>query len=334
MPEPRFLGCRSPLLPQAVPPNLPPAPTGTEAARAGTAVEARYQAMARIRRFEEMVLDRFSSGVFHGTTHTYIGQEADAVGVLETIDNGVDLAVSNHRCHGHFLAYGGDMTALFAELMGREAGVCGGLGGSQHLHWRGFYSNGILGGTLPLAVGLALGERQAGRPGVTVVFTGDGAMGEGVVYESLNLASLWKAPVLFVVENNQVAQTTPVHLGVAGDLAARFAAFAIPTDHLDTSDVAEVAEAAAGRLGEVRAGAGPRALVVDTRRFGPHSKSDDPRPASEVALMRAERDPLTIAAARLDPASRATIDRQVDSEVQAAFAAAASSPAATLGRVA
>ncbi|HNB54519.1 MAG TPA: thiamine pyrophosphate-dependent enzyme, partial [Anaerolineales bacterium] len=107
-----------------------------------------YRSLYRLRRFEETVLDNFPRGLFYGTTHTYLGQEANAVGVLTPLQPG-DLVFSNHRCHGHFLAYGGEMRALFAELMGKATGVCGGRGGSQHLHWQNFYSNGILGGTVP-----------------------------------------------------------------------------------------------------------------------------------------------------------------------------------------
>ena len=118
-----------------------------------------YRAMLRIRCFEEKVLSEFASGYFRGTTHTYIGQEANAVGVLTEIGND-DVVVSNHRSHGHFLAYGGDMQALFSELMGKPSGVCGGRGGSQHLHWKNFYSNGVLGGTSPIASGIALADKM------------------------------------------------------------------------------------------------------------------------------------------------------------------------------
>ncbi len=326
-------------------PAVPPSPPTLESTAPVPDQPSLYRTMYRIRRFEETVLDRFSSGVFHGTTHTYCGQEANAAGVLAGIGNAdrpddgrpagrQDVVVSNHRCHGHFLAYGGDPRALFAELMGRRTGVCGGRGGSQHLQWRGFYSNGILGGTLPVAVGMALAERDTGRDGVVVAFTGDGALGEGALYESLNLASLWRAPVLFVVENNQVAQTTPIHLALAGDLAARFEAFAIPTRHLDTSDVSEILPVAQELLGELRGGAGPRALVLDTRRFGPHSKGDDPRPADELARMRAERDPLVIAGARLDEAERTAIEATADDELATAFARALADEPATLDRAA
>lgn len=167
-----------------------------------------YRQLYRIRRFEETVLDAFPKGAFYGTTHTYLGQEANAVGVLSHLNEG-DIVFSNHRCHGHFIAYGGDLRALFAELMGKPTGICGGVGGSQHLHWKDFYSNGVLGSTAPVAVGTALAEKSKASGALAVIFLGDGALGEGVVYESLNIAALWKAPILFVIEDNGIAQTHP-----------------------------------------------------------------------------------------------------------------------------
>src|SRR5512147_210599 len=138
-----------------------------------------YRLLFRIRRFEETVLENFPKGLFFGTTHTYIGQEADAVGVLAHLQP-QDFVFSNHRCHGHFLTYGGSTYELFAELMGRSTGVCGGRGGSQHLHWRNFYSNGVLGGIIPVATGMALAEKRLGSGAITIVFLGDGTLGEGV----------------------------------------------------------------------------------------------------------------------------------------------------------
>jgi TPP-dependent pyruvate/acetoin dehydrogenase alpha subunit len=281
--------------------------------------------MRLIRRFEETVLAEFSRGVFYGTTHTYIGQEANAVGVLRHV-RAADVVVSNHRGHGHFLAYGGDPHALFAELMGKSTGVCGGRGGSQHLQWRNFYSNGILGGTLPLATGMALAEKRLGTGGLAVVFLGDGALGEGVVYESFNFASLWGAPVLYVLENNHIAQTTPTELALAGSIPARFAAFGIPCSELDTSDVLEVAAAAGELMDTLRASQHPHALVLNTARFGPHSKGDDTRPPEQVARLRQERDPLLIHGTRLDPDQRLAIDTEIESIVTHAFQLALADP--------
>lgn len=279
---------------------------------------ALYRQIFRIRRFEETVLDAFPKGVFYGTTHTYLGQEANAVGVLTHLNPG-DIVFSNHRCHGHFIAYGGDLRALFAELMGKSTGVCGGLGGSQHLHWKNFYSNGVLGSTAPIAVGAALAEKAKGSGAITIIFLGDGALGEGVVYESLNIASLWKAPVLFVLEDNHIAQTTPTQLALAGEIASRFNAFAIPCRELDSSDVLEIEALAGEEIKMLRSKGGPRALLIHTQRFGPHSKGDDTRDEKAMAAIRAARDPLKIHGERVNAKERSTIENEVNAEVAAAF---------------
>jgi TPP-dependent pyruvate/acetoin dehydrogenase alpha subunit len=285
-----------------------------------------YRQMRRIRRFEETVLEKFPSGVFYGTTHTYLGQEANAVGVLSCAQPD-DIVVSNHRCHGHFLAYGGEPQALFAELMGRLTGVCGGRGGSQHLQWRNFYSNGVQGGTVPLATGMALAEKLRGSGAAAIVFMGDGTLGEGIVYESLNMASLWQAPVLYVVENNRIAQTTPASLAVAGDIATRFRAFGIPCAELNSSDVLEILPEADRLLDEIHTLASPRALVLHTTRFGPHSKGDDTRDPGEVEALRLTRDPLAIHGARLPEGQRAAIDAEVSEQISATFQLALADPA-------
>jgi TPP-dependent pyruvate/acetoin dehydrogenase alpha subunit len=284
-----------------------------------------YRSLYRIRRFEETVLAEFTSGHFSGTTHTCLGQEANAVGVLSHLLT-EDIVVSNHRSHGHFLAYGGDMHALFAELMGKPAGVCGGRGGSQHLQWRNFYSNGVLGGTLPLAAGMALAEKQLDTHAIVIVFLGDGALGEGVLYESLNIASLWNAPILYVLENNRLAQTTPVELNLAGSIEDRFKSFGIPVRKLDSSDVLEIAYAADESLAEVRTKVAARALILHTYRFGPHSKGDDTRPQEEISRLRNSLDPVAIQGARLASDIRSQIDAEVETEVFQAFQAARSDP--------
>ena len=171
-----------------------------------TQLAAFYERMFFIRRFEETLLDLFSLGKLVGTTHTYIGQEANAVGIIDHLDPAVDVVFSNHRCHGHYLAFADDPFGLMCEVMGKGPGVCGGKGGSQHLCRGNFYSNGVLGSIVPVATGIALAEKKKGSGAVSTVFLGDGTLGEGVTYESLNIASLWKLPVLFVVENNHYAQ--------------------------------------------------------------------------------------------------------------------------------
>jgi len=286
--------------------------------------ETLYRTLYLIRLFEETVIENFSKGIFFGTTHTYLGQEANAAGVLTGLA-AQDIVFSNHRSHGHFLAYGGDPQSLFAELMGRASGVCGGRGGSQHLHWRNFYSNGVQGGVAPVGTGMALAEKFKQSGAAAIVFLGDGTLGEGALYESLNMAALWQAPVLYVLENNQIAQTTPVELALAGSIKARFAAFGIPVGELDTSDVLEILPEAQARLNTARNGS-PQALVLHTCRFGPHSKGDDTRPVEALAEMRRNRDPITIQARRLNPSIRLRIESEVQTEVYAAFQAALEDP--------
>lgn len=288
-----------------------------------------YQQLFRIRRFEETVLENFPKGVFFGTTHTYLGQEANAVGVLSHLQPG-DPVISNHRCHGHFLSYGGDPRALFAELMGKATGVCGGRGGSQHLHWRNFYSNGVQGGIVPIATGMALAEKVKHTGAVTVVFIGDGTLGQGVVYESLNLASLWQLPILYVLEDNQIAQTTPSTVAIAGSMPDRFSAFGLPVVALDTSDVQEISATASASLAEIRRDCSPRALILHTCRFGPHSKGDDTRSAQELEGMRLRRDPISIQAARLYSARLTLIREQVEAEITQAYEQALNDPFPTL----
>ncbi len=287
--------------------------------------ETLFHSLYRIRKFEETVLEKFHLGVFSGTTHTYLGEEADAVGVLAHIEQ-KDIVFSNHRCHGHFLAYGGEPRALFAELMGRVTGVCGGRGGSQHLHWRNFYSNGIQGGTIPIATGMALAEKYKGSGAVTVAFLGDGTLGEGVIYEAFNMASLWSIPILYVLENNHIAQTTPTRLAVAGDIAARFTAFDIPAQVLESSDVLEILAQANDLLQQVRDRQSPQALILETHRFGPHSKGDDTRDSAVISELRQKFDPISIQAARLDDARRQAIQVEVEQEILAAFEQAAQDP--------
>ncbi len=286
-----------------------------------------YYRLYLIRRFEETVLENFPKGVFYGTTHTCLGQEADAVGVLSRLRED-DIVFSNHRGHGHFLAYGGDPRLLFAELMGRSTGVCGGRGGSQHLHWRNFYSNGVQGGIAPVATGMALAEKRKGSGAVTVAFLGDGTLGEGVIYEAFNMASLWRVPILFVLENNHIAQTTPIELAVAGDIAARFAAFGIPTCELDTSDVREILPQVEDLLAKVRQEVAPRALILHTWRFGPHSKGDDTRPPEVIARLRQERDPLLIQGRRLELGQRAVIEAEIEAAISRAYQQALADPLA------
>jgi acetoin:2,6-dichlorophenolindophenol oxidoreductase subunit alpha len=287
-----------------------------------------YERIFFIRRFEESLLDLFAQGKLVGTTHTYIGQEADAVGIIDNLDPDRDVVFSNHRCHGHYLAFTDDAFGLLCEVMGKTPGVCGGKGGSQHLCKGNFYSNGVLGSIVPVATGIALAEKKKGTGAVSAVFLGDGTLGEGVTYESLNMASLWKLPVLFVVENNHYAQSTPVELELAGSIAARGAAFGVETAELATTDVEEIHEAAGRAIARIRETSEPFFLVLDTYRYSPHSKGDDNRDPAEIEARR-ERDPVTVAGSRLDEAERREIEAACERRLAETIVVAEEAPAAT-----
>lgn len=304
-----------------------PADLDANTTATATGLEQRYARMLFIRRFEETLLDLFSAGKLVGTTHTYIGQEANAVGVIAHLERERDVVFSNHRCHGHYLAFTDDAVGLLAEVMGRSTGVCGGKGGSQHLCNGNFYSNGVQGSIVPVSTGIALAEQAKGTGAVTTVFIGDGTLGQGTVYECLNLASLWRLPLLVVVENNHYAQTTPFHLAVAGDVRARAAAFGIATDELDTTDVEEIVDAAGRAVTHVRETGSPFYLVLNTYRFSPHSKGDDHRDPGEIASRR-ERDPLLVAGERLPADVRAEIETACEERLAAVVAEAEAAPEA------
>lgn len=269
-----------------------------------------YRRMRFIRRFEERLLGLFEEGALNGTTHACIGQEADCVGVIEALRPG-DHIFSNHRCHGHYLAWTGDAVGLLGEIMGRGGGVVGGVGGSQHIAAPGFKSNGILGGTVPAAAGIALAMKLSGDDAISVVFTGDGAFGEGIVYETLNIAALWKLPLLLVVENNFYSQSTPLAANMAGTISGRLAAFDVAMTHLSSTDVVEIEAAARREADAVRSSRAPRALVIDTYRLCHHSKSDDNRPEEEIAH-HWTTEPLTIHGPRIDDEDRQRIDAEVE----------------------
>jgi acetoin:2,6-dichlorophenolindophenol oxidoreductase subunit alpha len=283
-----------------------------------------YKTMLTIRRFEERLLDEFNAGKLVGTTHAYIGQEADAVGIFSVTDPG-DVVFSNHRCHGHFLAYGGDAYRLAAELMGKATGLVGGRGGSQHIQWRNFYSNGVQGGIVPVATGMALAEKVRATGKIALVFIGDGTLGEGVLYESLNMAALWKLPILFVVEDNGYAQTTPIKKGVAGSMAGRFNAFGIPVWERNTTDVLEIGSVAQEAIRGVRTEVSPAALILHTYRFSAHSKGDDPRSAVELACIQ-NFDPLKLHKERLTSEECGLAESEVMTIVEDAFIRAEADP--------
>lgn len=273
-----------------------------------------YRRMRFIRRFEETLLALFEEGVLNGTTHACIGQEADAVGVMEHLRE-EDHLFSNHRCHGHFLARTGDAFGLLAEIMGKPAGLCAGIGGSQHICAPGFKSNGIQGGIVPAAAGIAMAEQLRKSAGLSVVFLGDGTLGEGLVYETLNLAALWELPLLIVLEDNGWSQSTPRGLNLAGDIAGRFTAFGLPVVEVDTTDVLEIHAAAGETVSGCRARRGPGVLIIHTYRLCHHSKNDDNRPITEVQA-RWAYDPLVVHGARLGLEERAAIEREVEEALE------------------
>lgn len=287
--------------------------------------EARFYAqMYLIRRFEETLLEMFSAGKLVGTTHTCIGQEANAVGVVDALDPARDVVFSNHRCHGHYLALTDDVRGLLCEVMGREGGTCGGKGGSQHLCKGNFYSNGVQGSIIPVATGMALAEREKASGAVTSVFLGDGTLGQGTVYECLNLASSWSLPLLMVVENNFYAQSTPSSLTLAGSIPRRAQAFDVEARHLDTTDVAVIYEAARSAVAHVRTNGTPYFLVIDTYRFSPHSKGDDFRDEAEIERRRTH-DPLVLAAERLSEDGRAQLEQACEARLESEIAIAEAS---------
>lgn len=246
-------------------------------------LRAMYETMALIRTVETSLLDLFGKGKLRGTVHTGIGQEAIAAGVIAALDLDRDVICSNHRGHGHYLAYCGDAKGLIAEIMGLPQGVCRGVGGSQHLHNRNFYSNGILGGMAPVSVGMAMAEKTAKSGAIVVQFAGDGALAEGAFYESFNIAALWKLPYLLVVEDNGYAQSTPKALEQAGRLADRAKPFGIPVAEADGNDAEAVYEGAEALIECIRSGEGPGVLYCTTYRLAPHSKGDDIRDKQEIA---------------------------------------------------
>lgn len=283
-----------------------------------------YKTMLLIRRFEERLIKEFATGKISGTTHTYIGQEADAAGIFCEIQD-EDIIFSNHRCHGHFLAYGGDPYRLAAELQGKATGLVGGRGGSQHIHYRNFYTNGIQGGIVPIATGMAFAEKVLKSGRIAVVFIGDGTLGEGILYESINIASLWDVPILFVLENNRYAQTTPIATGVAGSIARRFQAFGLPIWEDETSDVLKIQELARKAIQHVRFEQKPGCLILHTYRFAAHSKGDDIRSREELDRIQ-NIDPIKIHAGRLEDTEKGIIEAEVDGIVNDAFTRADNDP--------
>jgi pyruvate dehydrogenase E1 component alpha subunit len=248
--------------------------------------------MLMIRHFERRLLELFAAGVLNGTTHTCLGQEYVPV-ALEGLLREDDYVLSNHRGHGHYLARFDDPVGLLAEIMGRHGAICGGVGGSQHLMRATFLSTGVQGQAVPVAAGVALHLRNARLGQLAVAYIGDGTWGEGVVYEALNMASLWRLPFVLVVENNGIAMSTPTQEHLAGSIAGRATAFGADYSRVDSIDVNVIRRQLAPMLHRVRQGSGPIVVEFSTIRMGPHSKGDDTRTATELDSTR-ERDWYTI----------------------------------------
>jgi acetoin:2,6-dichlorophenolindophenol oxidoreductase subunit alpha len=306
------------------------APTDTDPALATAA--GRYRAMRLIRGFEEQALDLVKSGVIVGGIHPYIGQEAVAVGVCAALRRD-DRITSTHRGHGHVLAKGADPRRMLAELAGRATGLNRGRGGSMHaadLTLGILGANGIVGAGAPIAVGAAWAARRAGEDRVAVTFFGDGALNQGVLLESLNLAAIWRLPVLFVCENNGYATTLPASFAVAGSALGRAEAFGIPAAAVDGMDAEAVLAAATAATGRARAGDGPSFIECRTYRFEGHHTMERQmrlgyRSPEEIETWRA-RDPLVRAAALLADDERAAIDAQVTALLAEALEFALAAP--------
>jgi 2-oxoisovalerate dehydrogenase E1 component len=281
-----------------------------------------------IRRVEQSLLELFAAGKLFGTVHTCVGQELVGVAIAAHLAPD-DWMFSSHRCHGHFIAKTDLVEGLIAEVMGKTTGICGGWGGSQHLCARRFFSNGIQGGIMPVAAGLGLGEKLQASGNISVVFIGEGTLGEGVVYETANLASKWSIPLLIVLENNRFAQSTSQEEVVAGDIAARFAAFGIECFDTDTWSLAGLQSTCGEAVGFVRDHGRPAFLRIQTDRLNAHSKGDDDRPAGDLQRYR-RRDLLEKflgesprqAAEVLEPIEQ-RISRAIDAGLEASYPAAA-----------
>jgi len=249
-----------------------------------------YFQMKLIRTFEKKLLDLFKKNLISGTTHTYIGQESNSSAIFNHLNLKEDIIWSNHRCHGHFISYSAKIVELMAEILGKINGICNGRGGSQHLHYKNFYSNGLLGGSLPLAVGSAYASKRKNKC-ISVVFIGDGTLGSGYLYESMNLSSLWNCPLLIICENNFIAQTTPFKMSVSGEVELRAKSFGLKTFKCHDYDYFKINEIAKKAINYVRSKKKPAFIEIYSTRLGPHSKSDDTRNEKDLKKLK-QNDPL------------------------------------------
>lgn len=305
-----------------------------------------YRLMLTIRLFEDRVNDLYQRKIMPGLAHLSSGEEGVAVGVCIALRDD-DYITSTHRGHGHCLAKGAAADRMFAELLGKAAGYCGGKGGSMHIadQERGnLGANAIVGGSLGIATGAGLSIKQRGSDQVAVSFIGDGALGQGVLYEVMNMAALWQLPVIYVCENNLYGEYTLGSETVAGRPVDRAAAFGIPATEVDGQDVRAVYAAAAEAVARARAGGGPSFLLCSTYRYFGHHVGDVDRAyyrsREEEQYWREQRDPISIARAWMeseglaDPASLDAVAAAVAEELDAAVAFAVAAPFPELDQVA
>lgn len=291
-----------------------------------------YRAVRLIRRFEERAIELVHSGQIVGGIHPYIGQEAIAAGVCAALRDD-DIITSTHRGHGHVLAKGADPARMLAELAGRSTGLNRGRGGSMHAADFGlgiFGANAIVGANGPITVGAAWAARRAGSDGVAVSFFGDGAVSQGVLLESMNLAALWRVPVLFVCENNGYATTLTVEDAVSGTITGRANAFGLPAVTVDGQDPRLVLEAAEEAVARARNGEGPTLIECVTYRFDAHHTWEHKarvryRDPEEVERART-RDPVEIQGTRLSTEDRERIDQEIEALLDSAVSFALDSP--------
>ena len=295
-----------------------------------------YRQMAKIRAFEEQVNELYKGAKMPGLAHLYIGEEAVAVGVCEALRRD-DLITSTHRGHGHCLAKGASVNRMFAELLGKEPGYCRGKGGSMHIadpETGNLGANAIVGGSAGIATGAALSAKMRGSGQVAACFFGDGALGQGLLYEAMNMAALWKLPVIYVCENNLYGEYTPNAETAAGEILARARAFGIHAETVDGQDVQLVNTAMRRLVERARRGEGPAFLECKTYRYYGHHVGDvnrEYRTREEEREWMTKHDPLETLAARLtaqELADAAVFERiqtdvkaEIDAGVQFALAA-------------
>ncbi|HST41204.1 MAG TPA: thiamine pyrophosphate-dependent dehydrogenase E1 component subunit alpha [Conexibacter sp.] len=291
-----------------------------------------YRTMRTIRRFEEQIVTLVNSNEIAGVTHEYIGQEAVAAGVCAALRDD-DVITSTHRVHGHVIAKGADVARMMSELLVRTTGLNRARGGSMHIAdvSLGIYgANGIVAAGAPIAAGAAWAGVQAGSDRVAVCFFGDGAVNQGVLHETMNMAGIWNLPVIFVCENNGYAVSFAQEDATAGSLVGRAAAYGMPAERVDGMDADAVAAAAANAVAHARAGGGPSFLECTTYRFVGHHTAEATmglgyRSDEEIERWR-ERDPLLVLGARMAAEEVAAIDADVEELLERALAFARESP--------